>query len=145
MTISCAESCTGGMLTSLLTENAGSSSYLKGSIIAYSNQAKINLLGVPIEILNKHGAVSKETAHEMLLGSEKIFKTDIVCSITGIAGPTGGNIKKPIGTVYIGVMIKDKIIIEKNFFKGNRHQIRLKSTEKLMMILINQLDKYSKL
>jgi len=98
-TLSCAESCTGGLLSSLITDVPGSSSYFRGSLIAYSNAAKTRLLNVRPETLKHHGAVSEPCAREMALGAKKIFSSDYELAITGIAGPEGGTPEKPVGTV----------------------------------------------
>jgi len=101
LTISLAESCTGGMMTSILTDISGSSNYVTGGVVSYSNFAKIHILGVHPETLEAHGAVSPETALEMAHGVRNLLKTDIAISITGIAGPGGGTPEKPVGLVYL--------------------------------------------
>jgi nicotinamide-nucleotide amidase len=134
LTISTAESCTGGMLASLLTKMSGSSAYFKGSILSYSNEIKTELLEVPNEILQKFGAVSEETVREMLIGCRKKFKTDIVCATSGIEGPDGGSKDKPVGTVYVGVKWGEKMIIERCYFTGDREMIRFKACEKTLFL-----------
>ena len=96
LTISLAESCTGGLIQKMITENSGSSKYLLGGIVSYSNEIKNKILKVSNQTLEKYGAVSAEVAEEMLLGVQKLFSTDIAISITGIAGPTGGTTEKPV-------------------------------------------------
>ena len=98
LTLSLAESCTGGMISSSITDRPGSSAYFIGSAITYSNQSKISILGVRPETISEFGAVSRETSVEMALGASRIFDTDISASVTGIAGPDGGSVSKPIGT-----------------------------------------------
>ncbi|MBN2600516.1 MAG: competence/damage-inducible protein A [Candidatus Marinimicrobia bacterium] len=108
LTIATAESCTGGLIASRLTDISGSSEYFKQGIICYSNQSKIEQLEVSRETILAHGAVSRETALEMARNIRQIAKTDIGLSTTGIAGPTGGSLEKPLGTVYIGLSMNDK-------------------------------------
>ena len=103
LTIAVAESCTGGLITNRLTDVSGSSDYLERGLVTYSNAAKISMLGVPAEIIEKHGAVSEETARLMAEGVRKLAGTDLGLSSTGIAGPTGGSKEKPVGTVYIAL------------------------------------------
>ena len=107
LTISVAESCTGGLLTKKLTDFSGSSKFLKGSIVAYSNDIKENVLGVSKEIIDRKGAVSEEIALEMSNNISRDFKTDLGISITGISGPTGGTKTKPVGLYYIGIKHKN--------------------------------------
>lgn len=127
LTISFAESITGGSISSEFVKNPGASEVLLGGIVAYSDDVKINLLGASKETLNKYGAVSEETAKEMVLGLKKEFNSDISVSITGIAGPTGSSEKKPIGLVYFGFIIKDKVFVKKEIFFGKRLRIIKKS------------------
>ena len=139
-TISCAESCTGGLLTSRLTDVAGSSDYVKGSMVVYSNEIKISALGVDEETLKKFGAVSRETAFEMAKNIRELFKTDIGASVTGIAGPGGGSEKKPVGTVFIGVSNKNKTEVQKFNFSGTRTEIKNKSVDAALKMIKNFLD-----
>lgn len=118
--IATAESCTGGMLANLLTNISGSSEYFDRGIVSYSNRAKIELLGVKEETLERYGAVSEQTAREMAEGVRERSKVDIGISTTGIAGPTGGTKDKPVGLVYIGISTKEKTIVRKFLFKGSR-------------------------
>ena len=103
LTVSVAESCTGGLVSSMLTDVSGSSEYIKLNFVTYSNEAKSEILGVDSKILEKYGAVSKETAVQMAFGTVKRAKCDIGLAITGIAGPTGGTDEKPVGLVYIAL------------------------------------------
>lgn len=137
--LSVCESCTGGMLGSIITEIPGSSEYFKGGIIAYSNELKKKIIGVKNKTLKNFGAVSRETAKEMALGLKKLTHSDIGISITGIAGPGGGTKDKPVGLVYIGVILNKKIMVEKNIFTGSRQQIRKKACEKALKLLIQML------
>jgi PncC family amidohydrolase len=123
-TISAAESCTGGLISGLLTSVPGSSDYFSGGIVAYSNEIKMNLLSVSPETLEKFGAVSEETAREMAAGVKKVLKTDVGVSVSGIAGPGGGTAQKPVGTIAMGVDIPRKIITNIEHIKGERNEIR---------------------
>ncbi len=121
--ISFAESCTGGLLSSSITSISGSSQVFNLGLVTYSNQAKINILKVPKKIITKHGAVSYETCLSMVKNLNKISKTNISVSITGIAGPKGGTIKKPVGLVYIGIKKGNKILVKKNYFKSKTRSL----------------------
>ena len=132
LTISTAESCTGGMIASKLIEVPGISKNFIESIVSYSNEAKIKRLKVKKETLEKYGAVSEEVAREMLAG----LKTDIAISTTGIAGPDGGTKDKPVGLVYIGIKVKDEVKVFKRELKGDRNKIRQRA---MMHALYNLL------
>ena len=137
LNISFAESCTGGLLASTVTSISGSSKVFTIGLVTYSNQAKIKFLKVPKKIILKHGAVSYETCLSMVKNLNKISKTNIAISITGIAGPKGGTKKKPVGLVYIGIKKGNKIIVKKNIFKNKSRDLIQKSTvnQALKMIL----------
>ena len=132
LTISTAESCTGGMIASKLIEVPGISKNFIESIVSYSNEAKIKRLKVKKETLEKYGAVSEEVAREMLTG----LKTDVGISTTGIAGPDGGTKNKPVGLVYIGIKVKDEVKVFKRELKGDRNKIRQRA---MMHALYNLL------
>ena len=132
LTISTAESCTGGLVSATLINYPGVSSVFMEGCVAYSNESKINRLGVKKETLDKFGAVSEETAREMAQGIAKNFKTNIGLSTTGIAGPGGGSKEKPVGLVYIGIYINGKTIVKKFILEGNRQEIRLKATNTIL-------------
>ena len=125
LTISTAESSTGGLIVSRLINVPGSSSYVMGGIVSYSNEAKINLLGVKKDSIEKYGAVSSAVAEEMVRGAQKKFNTDIALSDTGIAGPTGATEEKPLGLHYIGFIFKNNLQIEKVIFQNERNNVRL--------------------
>ena len=137
LTISTAESCTGGMIASKLIEVPGISTNFIEGIVSYSNEAKIKRLKVKKETLEKYGAVSEEVAREMLAG----LKTDIGISTTGIAGPDGGTKDKPVGLVYIGIKVKDEVKIFRRELKGDRNKIRQRA---MMHALYNLLKILSK-
>ena len=135
-----AESCTGGYLSKIITNVSGSSQYFVGGVISYSNSVKMDLLGVRSDTLKKYGAVSKQTAEEMAIGIKDKLDTDIGISTTGIAGPTGGTIDKPVGTVYIGWAIKGgKYGAIENHFKGDRETVRIRTVYKALTYLIKML------
>ena len=118
--ISFAESCTGGLLSSSITSISGSSKIFTLGLVAYSNQAKINILKVPKNIITKHGAVSYETCLSMVKNLSRISKTSISVSITGVAGPKGGTKLKPVGLVFIGIKKANKTLVKKYFFKNKK-------------------------
>ena len=129
LTISIAESCTGGLVSSTLINYPGISSVFIEGCITYSNESKINRLGVNQEVLKKYGAVSKEIAKEMAEGIARNFNTNVAISTTGIAGPGGGTSEKPVGLVYIGIYINGKTTVKKYLLNGNRQEIRSMATE----------------
>ena len=141
LTISTAESCTGGMVAETLISFAGISEVFKEGVITYSNEAKIKRIGVKEETLKEYGAVSKETAKEMAEGVAKLANTNIAISTTGIAGPGGGTEEKPVGLVYVGIYINGETIVEKLNLNGNREAIRRKATMNALNILRKELIK----
>lgn len=124
ITISIAESCTGGLLAANLTDISGISAVFNRGFVTYSNDAKVEMLGVSEKTLAEYGAVSEETAREMVVGLKQKTNSDICISVTGIAGPNGGTEEKPVGLVYIGLLYKDEIVVVKNNFHGNRERVR---------------------
>ena len=139
LTISAAESCTGGLLAHNLTKLANSSKYFQMGLTTYSNQAKIKILKVNKNIIKKYGAVSHECCKAMVRNLSKISKSKINISITGIAGPGGGSKDKPIGLVYIGMKKGNKIIIKKNKFKSKNRFLIQKATVKTSLKIINRI------
>ena len=135
ITITTAESCTGGMVAAALTSMSGASAVFEAGFITYANSAKTKLLGVPEALIKKHGAVSKEVAKAMAEGARKKAGATIAISITGIAGPTGGTAQKPVGTVFIGVATPHTTTVEKHLFSGNRTQIRKQATNHALALL----------
>lgn len=132
LTIAVAESCTGGMVSSSLIDYPGISSVFIEGCVTYSNEAKIMRLGVKKETLDNYGAVSEQTAKEMAEGIAKCFNTNIGLATTGIAGPGGGTIEKPVGLVYVGIYINGKTIIKKYNFNGSRRRIRERATKTIL-------------
>jgi nicotinamide-nucleotide amidase len=126
-TLSVAESCTGGLIGNRLTDVAGSSEYFQGGVVSYSNQAKVDLLGVSAETIDTHGAVSAETAREMAEGARSVLHANLGLAVTGIAGPDGGSRDKPVGTVHIALSSEKGTFTEKYRFWGRRKQIKLNS------------------
>ena len=118
--ISFVESCTGGLLSSTITQISGSSKVFTIGLITYSNQSKINTLKVPKNTIKKYGAVSYETCLSMVKNLNKISKTNISVSITGIAGPNGGTKQKPVGLVFIGIKKGNKKLVKKHLFKNKK-------------------------
>jgi len=133
-----AESCTGGMISTAITDKAGSSEIFDRGFVTYSNEAKMEMLGVRKETLEEFGAVSEETAEEMTKGALAKSNANIAVAITGIAGPGGGSAKKPVGLVYIGYGLKGGIAQStKHQFKGTREEIRLQSTKEALKHLLS--------
>ena len=135
--ISFAESCTGGLLATTLTSISGASKIFDLGLVTYSNDAKINILKVNKKVIQKYGAVSSECCEAMVKCLSKISNAKINVSITGIAGPKGGNKTKPVGLVYIGIKKSDKLLITKNIFKQKKRGAIQKATVKRAIYLIN--------
>ncbi len=137
LTVSFAESCTGGLLASSITSISGSSKVFNMGLVTYSNNAKIKLLKVPKKTITKYGAVSYETCLSMVKNLSKISRSNISISITGVAGPNGGTKEKPVGLVYVGLKKESKTIIKKNLFKSKKRVSIQKATvnQTLKMIL----------
>ena len=137
LTISVAESCTGGLLAHNLTKLANSSKYFQMGLTTYSNQAKIKILKVNKNIINKYGAVSPECCKAMVQNLFKISKSKINVSITGIAGPGGGSKEKPVGLVYVGIKKENKVTINKIIFKSkNRKKIQSSTVKKIIQKIL---------
>jgi nicotinamide-nucleotide amidase len=135
-----AESCTGGMLGTMITNIPGSSLWFQGGIIAYQNEIKQSLLKVSNTILKKNGAVSRETVLEMSEGICRILSAECSIAVSGIAGPSGGTKEKPVGLVYIGISVLNTIESYKCIFSGNRNDIREQTVEKSLLHLHNLLN-----
>ena len=139
MTLSVAESCTGGLISKMITDAAGSSKVFLGSVVVYSNKSKVDILKIEKELLESKGTVSEEVALKMAEAVSKIFNSDFSISATGIAGPEGGSVEKPVGTVYTGVKYNtNNYEVVKHAFSGTREEVRFKTAE----YCINQLILY---
>ena len=136
LTLATAESCTAGNIAAMITAIPGSSHFYKGGIIAYSDEVKVNILGVNPEILEKHGAVSEEVVIEMAKGAMKSMNSDCGVATSGIAGPTGGTPDKPVGTVWIAVAMKDRIITMKAEGDEGRNKNIEKATLNALLLLL---------
>ena len=136
LTIAVAESCTGGLLGSRITDVAGSSEYFLGGVIAYQNEVKEALLRVPHDVIEAHGAVSAQTAEAMARGCRDLFKCDIAVSITGIAGPGGGSDEKPVGLTYIGLSTARGVISRRFLWDGSRTQNKEASVRAAMEMVL---------
>ena len=135
-----AESCTGGMLSSAITSVSGASKVFTLGLVTYSNQSKNHLLKVPKQIIKKHGAVSEQVCTAMVKNLNKISKTNMALSITGIAGPGGGTQKKPVGLVYIGIKKDSKMMTKRYLFKKkNRSQIQRAAVNKSLHLILSFL------
>ena len=140
LTISTAESCTGGLLSSAITSVAGSSKVFKLGLVSYSNQSKIKILKVLKNIIIKYGAVSEQVCLAMVMNLNKISKTSISISITGIAGPSGGTKKKPVGLVFVGIKNRNKISVKKYLFKNKgRSFIQKTAVNKSLRLILSTL------
>ena len=135
LTVTCAESCTGGMLSARLINVPGASEVFKAGYVSYSNKTKRKLFGVKRSSLEKHGAVSSNVAKEMAKGAAMISKADVTVSVTGIAGPDGGSEEKPVGLVYIGCQVRGEMVIKEDHFKGNRNKIREASVSAALSLM----------
>lgn len=137
--ITCAESCTGGMIASLLVNVPGVSEILMESYVTYSNEAKHRLLGVEQKALSEYGAVSQQVAFQMAEGAARAAGADAAIAVTGIAGPGGGTAQKPVGLVYIGTYLCGNIRVTENHFLGERYEIRKQAAEAALLQLTAQL------
>lgn len=138
--VSAAESCTGGLILSALTDCAGSSAYVEGGLVAYSNEAKMRMLDVREETLLRQGAVSEATAAEMALGARAVFGTDYALSVTGIAGPGGGTAEKPVGLTFIGLAGPDGFLqVKRRVWDGDRALNKVASVEAALQFLLEAL------
>ncbi len=141
LTVSVAESCTGGNIAHLITSVAGSSSYFKGGVVAYSNQAKVKLVGVKPQTIELYGAVSKEVVTELAIGCNTVFDTDYAVAISGIAGPGGGSPEKPVGTIWVAIAGPGGVITECFQFKDNRERNITRASVRALNLLRLELQK----
>jgi len=140
MTLAVAESCTGGLLSHRLTNIPGSSKYYECGIVSYSNRAKVEVLGISGTIIEEKGAVSEEVVREMALRIRELRETDLGISITGIAGPQGGSLKKPVGLVYVALSSSKGIQCRRFVFSGERKLIKWKSSQAALNMLREYLE-----
>ena len=140
MTVTTAESCTGGLIAGTLVNVAGASDVLNEGYVTYSNDAKERLVGVKHETLDEYGAVSEQTAREMAEGAAKAAGADAALSATGIAGPGGGTEEKPVGLVYIGCYVNGETTVKECRFEGSRMENRLHTVETALQLLLRQLS-----
>lgn len=143
--ITCAESCTGGLLSGLFTEIEGSSKIFDRGFMVYSNQSKIDLLNVDKKLIDDFGAVSEEVALAMARGALENSQANIAIAITGIAGPTGATLDKKVGTIFVALVSKNFNQVEKFIFGNNRHENRKLTLENSLIMLENFLQKNSKI
>jgi nicotinamide-nucleotide amidase len=140
VTVSLAESCTGGLVSDLITNVPGSSGYFLGSVVCYSDRSKIELLGVKEATISIQGAVSEQTALEMAAGVRNRFHSNIGASVTGIAGPGGERPGKPVGLVYFGIDDGDNIWTERMLFQGDRETVKRSAADYLLGLVIKALS-----
>ena len=141
LTLGVVESATGGLISHLITNVPGSSDYYKGSVTAYSDEVKVKIIGVKEDTINKYGAVSYQVAEEMAQGGRKILASDICLADTGIAGPGGATLEKPVGLFYIGLSHKAGTCSQKHNFQGNREQNKRNTAEAALGLLKEYLIK----
>jgi len=139
-TVATAESCTGGLIGSLLTDVSGSSEYYLGGVISYANETKRDILGVSAETLTTVGAVSQEAALQMAHGARRLLGADYALAVTGIAGPTGGTPEKPVGLVYIALSGADVERCERHVWNGDRRQNKMASARQALQMLIDHIE-----
>ena len=140
LTLAAAESCTGGLVSDRITNVSGSSEYFPGGVVAYSYEAKVNVLGVLWDTLNAHGAVSEETVLEMARGARKLFDADIGISVSGIAGPMGGMPEKPVGTTWFGLSTNDGEWARHFVWDGDRIHNKHHSSEAALQFVLDYLE-----
>lgn len=138
-TLSIAESCTGGLICDRITNVSGSSDYFEGGMVTYSNESKAEHLGIPLNYIKRYGAVSSQVATRMAQGVRKAFNTTFGLSTTGVAGPTGGTKRAPIGRVFIGFADGKRTWVMREDLKGNRREIKRKAAEKALQFFYETL------
>ena len=139
-TVSTAESCTGGLIGASITDIPGASEVFLGGVVSYSNDAKEGILGVSHSVLMEHGAVSEQTARQMVEGSIRLFDSDYAVAVTGIAGPGGATPEKPVGLVYIAVADGPRTVVTRNVFKGDRQEIRGLTVREACSLLTDMVE-----
>lgn len=144
MTLAIAESCTGGLISHRITNIPGSSKFFKGGVVAYSNEMKTSILGVSRKAIRDHGAASSDIAHAMAEGAKRVLKSDIAMAITGIAGPTGGTDKKPVGLAFMAFSGRKTVRIHKILFKGNRVTTKKRFSDAALKFILENTAGVSK-
>jgi len=134
-TLSIAESCTGGLICDRITDVSGSSDYFEGGMVTYSNESKAKYLGIPLDYIKRYGAVSPQVARKMAQGVRKVFNTTFGLSATGVAGPTGGTKRSPIGRVFIGFANGRRTWVRREDLKGRRRHIKKEAAERSLEFL----------
>jgi PncC family amidohydrolase len=138
-TLAIAESCTGGLISDHITNVSGSSDYFMGGMVNYSNESKSKHLGVPSNDIKKYGAVSPQVARKMAQGVRRAFNTTFGLSTTGVAGPTGGTKRSPVGRVFIGLAAGRKVWVKKLDLKGNRREVKKQAAERSLKFLFERI------
>lgn len=141
LTITTAESCTGGMIAAAITDIPGSSGVFPGGIVSYSDRVKHDLLSVPQDILDTLGAVSQGSAEAMATGAARRMGTDLALSATGIAGPQGDGSDNPVGTVYLGLFARGETTVEHHVFPGDRNAVRRQATDRALSMALEWIQK----
>lgn len=139
-TVSTAESCTGGLIGVSITDIPGASEVFLGGVVSYSNDVKEGILGVSHSVLIEHGAVSEQTARQMVEGSMRLFDSDYAVAVTGIAGPGGATPEKPVGLVYIAVADGPRTVVTCNVFKGDRQEVRESTVREACSLLTDMVE-----
>ncbi len=139
-TVATAESCSGGLISHRITNVPGSSGYFTGGVVTYSNEAKVEVLGVAERSLEEHGAVSEQVAREMAEGAQERFAADYAVACTGIAGPAGGTKEKPVGTVYMAVAAPGGTRVERCQFEGSRERIKEQTADYALTMLLESIE-----
>ncbi|MFH1665242.1 MAG: CinA family protein [Candidatus Omnitrophota bacterium] len=134
-TLALAESCTGGLVSSRITDVSGSSAYFRGGVVAYSNDIKINVLNVPADLIKEHGAVSRQVAMAMAEGARRVLGADMAAAVTGIAGPGGGTREKPVGLAYVAFVSGKVKKARKVLFKGDRMSVKNRFAEAVLKMI----------
>ena len=142
LTVTTAESCTGGMIASSIVSVSGSSAIFKSSVVTYSNEMKSKILNIPLTLINENGAVSKVIAYTMAYNVLDLMNSDISIAVTGIAGPGGGSKNKPVGLVYIGIGTKQNTVTKRYLFKGNRLKVRQETTLEALKLANEIIDTF---
>lgn len=140
ITLSTAESATGGMIASMLINVPGISEFFQEGYVTYSNDAKVKMIGVDRTLIDTYGVVSSKVAENMAISAARTAGTDAALSVTGVAGPDGGTVDCPVGTVYIGCFFRGKAVTEHHIFTGNRLEVRQAAAERALALLIEQIE-----